>query len=591
MPVYMFQQAEVRAESREEVERKERQLIEELDACQITDKTAINKLKCFLTESDVWHISEMDYPLRMQYEQYLIKSKTAQTSIRRHINTYDQVKRCWIAEQMQSLAGQQKYGWKYRNSVLYLKYHSNVRVAKEFEAVRQQDALVWDFRKNCSEILKRQIFSCMNRIIETVSNLKTRKNRMLALKSFYNFCADQRIQDVSLIELKHLWLFQKVLDKQGAQAKASYMSIVNFCRKNAFVESEKIMWNATVWYIDRFHLTKDRVNESASLESISFMEIRQTQNREILQSYMKYEIGVTGQALSTIVRRFMAVRNFLEFLEDKDLLAVECTALEIEEYAQKLQERQIQAKGYKERLSGIGHFFKFLEVRKYIKKVPFRLEYYMQKVVRIHHDRSVDYDVYMEILRKLYRFSERLRCMFLHLWCVGLRASEVCVLKGNAYYRQGKDRWIQVYQVKMKTYKRVPIPEGLYQIMEVYLTKYQIQPDDYIFQDTKGGPCRYDTFRCQMLKACAENEIENGNYIFKSHDYRHTVATMFFDNEVSIQSIRDYLGHTYEEMTRQYIDYMPQRIAEANEEFFTEGESLASCLKKGDSDAGRQNLL
>ena len=167
MPVYMFQQAEVRAESREEVERKERQLIEELDACQITDKTAINKLKCFLTESDVWHISEMDYPLRMQYEQYLIKSKTAQTSIRRHINTYDQVKRCWIAEQMQSLAGQQKYGWKYRNSVLYLKYHSNVRVAKEFEAVRQQDALVWDFRKNCSEILKRQIFSCMNRIIET----------------------------------------------------------------------------------------------------------------------------------------------------------------------------------------------------------------------------------------------------------------------------------------------------------------------------------------------------------------------------------------------------------------------------------------
>ena len=31
--------------------------------------------------------------------------------------------------------------------------------------------------------------------------------------------------------------------------------------------------------------------------------------------------------------------------------------------------------------------------------------------------------------------------------------------------------------------------------------------------------------------------------------------------DVSLQSIRDYLGHTYEEMTRQYIDYMPQRIA------------------------------
>ena len=91
-----------------------------------------------------------------------------------------------------------------------------------------------------------------------------------------------------------------------------------------------------------------------------------------------------------------------------------------------------------------------------------------------------------------------------------------------------------------------------------------------------------------MLKACAENRIQNGDYIFQSHDYRHTVATMFYDNKVSIQSIRDYLGHTYEEMTRQYIDYMPQKIAEANEQYFSNpGNSLAACLKKGESD-GRE---
>ena len=70
------------------------------------------------------------------------------------------------------------------------------------------------------------------------------------------------------------------------------------------------------------------------------------------------------------------------------------------------------------------------------------------------------------------------------------------------------------------------------------------------------------------------------------HDYRHTVATMFYDNEVSLQSIRDYLGHTYEEMTRQYIDFMPKKIAQANEEFFsTQENSLASWLRKGEQDA------
>ena len=406
-------------------------------------------------------------------------------------------------------------------------------------------------------VLKRQIFCTLNHVIEEVTNLVMRRNKLLALKCFYNFCASQEITDVGLLELEHLNLFQTIIKKQGAQAETRYMSIVNFCRKHAFVEAAKIQWNAAVWYLGRFHLTKERMDESKSLESISFMEVRRKENREILQAYMKYELGVTGQAISTIVHRFIFIRNFLEFLECKEMLAIECTASEIEKYANILLERQIQPKGYNERLSGIGHFFKFMEVRKYINRVPFHVEYFMQKAVRVHHERSVEYEIYMEILNKLYRFPEHLRCMFLHLWCLGLRVSEICMLKGNAYDRQGNDCWIQVYQVKMKTYKRIPIPEGLYRVMEVYLKKHHIQPEDYIFTNTKGGPCLCQTFRYQMLKACAENEIKNGNYIFKSHDYRHTVATMFYDNHVSIQSIRDYLGHTYEEMTRQYIDYMP----------------------------------
>ena len=138
----------------------------------------------------------------------------------------------------------------------------------------------------------------------------------------------------------------------------------------------------------------------------------------------------------------------------------------------------------------------------------------------------------------------------------------------------------------MKNYKKIPIPKALYQLMKIYLKKNEIQPEEFIFQNTKGGACLYDTFRHQMLRACRENGIANGEYIFQSHDYRHTVATMFYDNEVSLQSIRDYLGHTYEEMTRQYIDFMPKKIAQANEEFFsTQENSLASWLRKGEQDA------
>ena len=84
-----------------------------------------------------------------------------------------------------------------------------------------------------------------------------------------------------------------------------------------------------------------------------------------------------------------------------------------------------------------------------------------------------------------------------------------------------------------------------------------------------------------MLKYCEKNQIADGEYIFRSHDYRHNLATLYYDNGISIQAVRDYLGHEYEEMTRQYVDYMPKRISKANQELFAkEGSSLASGIKR-----------
>lgn len=77
----------------------------------------------------------------------------------------------------------------------------------------------------------------------------------------------------------------------------------------------------------------------------------------------------------------------------------------------------------------------------------------------------------MEMIHKLPLFPEKPRLVFLHLWALGLRCNEVCTLKGNAYYMQGRDAWIQVYQYKMKNYKKVPIPLALYKLMKVYIRK------------------------------------------------------------------------------------------------------------------------
>lgn len=588
MPVTMIKQAEKRAYTTAEIEERKSRITAELDASEQSDKSALNNLKKFLLSFEIEHISDMNYPLRLQYENYLQDAEYPTTTIRRYLGGYDNVKQYEIAEQMKTLPGKQKYRWKYQRTIMYLLYHPDKRIAGQFRTTKQREILVWDFRQQCSEKFKSQIFDILSYLIETDMSFVLRKDRLTALQKFYHFGIRERIDDIEQLEEIHIDRFQNYLSNQGTQALKRYMPIINICRKRLFITSEKIHWNANIWYLERFHIGQERLNESSSLESISFVEIKTKKHREIVQAYMRYELGVTGQAISTITRRYRMVRNFLQYMEENNLTVLDCTAVHIKAYAKILQERKIEPKGYNERLSGIGHFFRFMVVRNYISKVNFRIEYYMQKVVTVHHDRSVEYEVYMEILRKLYNFPEHLRCMFLHLWCLGLRVSEVCMLKGDAYYSQGKDCWIQVYQVKMKTYKRIPIPIGLYKIMLVYLRRHQIQPEDYIFKNKKGGAFLFQTFRCQMLKACSENQIQNGEYIFKSHDYRHTVASMFYDGGVSIQSIRDYLGHINEEMTRQYIDYMPQKIAQANEEYFSHSEnSLAGCLEKGALDGER----
>lgn len=425
-----------------------------------------------------------------------------------------------------------------------------------------------------------KVFPCLQ---DNYNYTSAKPNEQKAIEWYNEFCIREQITDIQLLELEQETAFQDYLKQkvEKEQRRKRLKSIVETARKVIFIETDETRWDATIWYLERFRIAKERINQSDSIEKISFQEVLQPKNRLLLQEYMKYEIGIGELALSTVYERFRTIRNFLQ--EISELEVTKCDASLIDVYLKNLQNGAMGAKTFNTNVSGIQFFMKFLEVKGYIKKIPFYASYYLEKQIPVHHDRSVEEDVYMEIIQNLSQFPEHLRMMFLHLWCVGLRISEVCTLKGDAYYIQNGDCWMKVYQVKMKNYKRVPIPVTLYRLMQVYLKKHPTEKEAYIFRNRKGGAFSKSTFMGQMKKYCSQIGIQNGEYIFKSHDYRHTVATNFYEHGVSIQSIRDYLGHTFEEMTMQYIDYMPRKIAKENDAYFEEEEnSLLACMQKGE---------
>lgn len=356
------------------------------------------------------------------------------------------------------------------------------------------------------------------------------------------------------------------------------MQIVENARKILFVESDEIHWHANAWYMDRFHFSQERINPSRPVQRITFYEVKNQENRKLLKEFIKYEVGITELVIGNIRSRCGYVKKFMEYFEDEPSV-IALTPDQIDKYFNELQKEDIQPETFNAKIMAVVKFYQYLRTKCKIKEFPFDPSFYLMKTFPTHHDRYVEEDIYMEILEKLYLFPETTRLIFLNLWCTGLRISEVCTLKGNAYCWDGEDAWLKIYQIKMKADKMIPIPLMLYKIMTQYIEKNKIQPREYIFKGKKGA-YRCESFVKRFRNHCRKNQIAGGDYIFKSHDYRHTLATRFYDDGVSMQVIRDYLGHVSENMTKQYVDYMPKRIAKESEEYFTKkGNNLAAGLK------------
>ena len=537
----------------------------------------------FMVSEDMETIADLDYPARVRFEKWL-PDHTDSAAYRHYLVSFDRIKQYSVSKEIHSAADGKPVRPNYENTILFLLYHPNPDIRAMFRKATKKHELAWDFTRAVPEKLKRQIFDILHYALENDTAFETRRKHLLGLRELYDFCADEKIDDIEQMELAQEQQF-KGLDSERLKP-CNRVGIISFCRKALFMQTEKINWNAHVWYMERFQIQPERLDAASPVSSISFTEVTHKKNRELLKKYIRYGLGITNLSVSVIRGEHSAIRNFLNDIcqdENEDVCSV--TPAQMDDYFKKQRQRSVQAETYNKNVMCIQHFFNFLKVRQYIERIPFDAECCLKKIIPRHLDRSVAQEAADEILEKLCCFPETIRIMYLHLWGVGLRISEVCTLKGNAYYIQGKDAWIQVYQIKMRTYKRIPIPDALYKLTKVYLKKHGIKADDYVFQNAKGGAYCKSTFRYNMLKYCELNNIQNGGYVFKSHDYRHTIATYFYDTGVPLQSIRDYLGHDYEEMTEQYIDYMPKKIEKASEEYFSR-HSLAACMKRGEKTDG-----
>ena len=84
------------------------------------------------------------------------------------------------------------------------------------------------------------------------------------------------------------------------------------------------------------------------------------ENRRYAQEFMRYQLGITGQAVSTLITRYNRVQQLLCWLSDTGMNVCDCNANVMERYIAEIEKQEICAKTFNEYLSGLAIFFRFL---------------------------------------------------------------------------------------------------------------------------------------------------------------------------------------------------------------------------------------
>ena len=531
-----------------------------------------NKVLVFLMVSGISNATEITYQLRCDIENYM--KLTAPRQCEEVLKILDKIK-LFSIDRKNADNIRQRRELKDPTILIYLGYHPDYNVAMSFYYIQNKNELVFDFSRDVSLVLRKQFLDMLNHSLRIGLNRKNRREMyLLPLKLFYEYCCSYGIKDINLLEQSDIDGFYKSLDGNVGTKTKIYMQIIDNFRRFLFMQGSKINWDANVWYPERFRLNYGRVNPAHSMTKFTFIEVKDRENRRLLKKYMRYLFGLTGKSVSMIRGLYYWIKEFLIFCDGEGIRAENLTAVQAEKYAAIISDSKIQNEYKNSKIYAVARFYNFLEVEGIIEKCPFDPKFYRKKEYPVHHDRCVSDEIVSEILKNLGRMREDYRLIFLHLFFVGLRINEVCTLKGDAYFSRNDSTWIKVFQYKLKSEKVIPIPEKLKSLMDQYIKNNAIDPEEYVFKAKKGGPCKCATFNKYMQKWCKDMKIGGGEYHFRSHDFRHRLATSLYDAGISIQAVRDYLGHKEDDMTRQYIDYMPKRLDAASEKYFEENDSF-----------------
>jgi integrase/recombinase XerD len=236
-------------------------------------------------------------------------------------------------------------------------------------------------------------------------------------------------------------------------------------------------------------------------------------------------------------------QNLLNYSKEK---AQEINDIHIKNYYEYLQTKPNQRrKGVisqshiSSQLLAIKLYFEFLERTKSIKRNPYNLR--IKKTTK--NERII---FTQEEIQLLYKACQNIQeTIIVHLcYGCGLRRTEVELLDVKDINFEQKLLFVR--KGKGKKRRVIPLTESIVNDLKDYFTITEIirkETQESFLINANGSKMRgntvYDLFK-KLLKRT--QNINHQNYCL--HSLRHSIATHLLENEMSIEMVRDFLGHS-----------------------------------------------
>lgn len=464
----------------------------------------------------------------------------------------------------------------YENKLIFLGYYPDPYIAKRLYYTARKEFLLYDFSLPASVTMKKQIFQILT---FDLSQMKERTNHYMIqhfitpLFYLYRYCISAGIEDIKQITDEEAKGFYKYLKENMDAISKTAPQVLYRARRYLFISDKKPDFSATCWFLERFTL-QERINPTRGIECFNFGDVSKD-NRTYFQHYMKYLLVLSPKySMQSLLEKYYGAKEFIRFLESRNVTLADLSYSDIEDFIDMKDSTDVLPETYNRTLTMLSFFLTALSVRENLLIPSFPFEYFYKKAKYLHHDRSVPEEKIDRIFSVLSDFPETLGLIYLTLYSTGLRINEVCSLKKDALRSDKDTNWLTIYQYKMHSDKQIPIPDEVTRLLKRHIAS-DTSESEYIFPSCsdKDKPYQAATFVKQMKAQLLLYE-ETRDIDFKSHDYRHTIATDLHMSGAAIGVARAFLGHTRDDMTKQYIDHLPGHIDMLQDEYFKENGSL-----------------